>query len=77
MGQILTVILIAIVIIVIEVPSLRKKGLIRELWVFSVLLVIGVMLNVAEVLRMKIPNPLDFIAYVYKPLSDLIYGSLK
>ncbi|MFB6467807.1 hypothetical protein ACE38V_13535 [Cytobacillus sp. Hz8] len=61
----------------IEIPSLLKKKLIKELWVFSVLLLIGVGLIISQSLQLNIPNPLDWITVVFKPLNDAIFGILK
>lgn len=61
----------------IEIPSLLKKKLIKELWVFSVLLLIGVGLIISQSLQVNIPNPLDWITVVFKPLNDAIFGILK
>ncbi|MEW9669859.1 hypothetical protein [Ammoniphilus sp. 3BR4] len=60
-----------------EVPSLFKKKLRKELWVFSILLVCGTGLSIAMVLNKEIPNPLDWITALYKPFSDFLYGLLK
>lgn len=77
MWQLAMMLGISAVIALIEVPSLIRKSLKKELWVFSVLLVFGTGLSIAEVHELDIPNPLDWIAFVYKPLSDLIFGMLK
>lgn len=70
------ILLIAILIIVLEVPPLWKKKQKRELWVYSLLLLFGVGLSIAESLDLNIPNPLDWIAIIYKPLSDLVMSLL-
>lgn len=67
----------AAVILAIEVPPLLKKKLKKELAVFSVLLIFGVGLGIAQALHMKIPNPTDWLIAIYKPLSDAIFGLLK
>ncbi|KKI88447.1 hypothetical protein WQ54_31495 [Bacillus sp. SA1-12] len=74
---ILGILLVAVAIALIEVPSLLKKGFKRELWVFGILLLFGVGLSIAEGLQMNIPNPLDWIKVVYMPFSDFLYGLLK
>lgn len=61
----------------IEIPSLLKKKRIKELCVFSVLLLIGVGLSISQSLQLNIPNPLDWINVVFKPLNDAIFGILK
>ncbi|MGM0839277.1 MAG: hypothetical protein ACQEWE_01020 [Bacillota bacterium] len=72
----LGIVIVAILIIMAEVPSLLKNKAKRELWVFSVLFVIGVGLSIARGLNVSIPNPLDVLIIVYKPLSDLLTSLL-
>ncbi|MFD4931328.1 hypothetical protein ACFWMS_20820 [Peribacillus butanolivorans] len=73
-----TVILVIVAIIIaIDVPSLLRKKLKKELWIFSVLLLFGTALSIAQALNIKIPNPLDGITAIYKPLSDMIEKLLK
>ncbi|OIK08425.1 hypothetical protein BIV60_26380 [Bacillus sp. MUM 116] len=67
----------AIMMVVFEIPNLRKKKLTKELWVFSFLMLIAVGLGIAQSLGLKIPNPLNGITIVFKPLSDFIYGLLE
>ncbi|MDQ8735187.1 hypothetical protein [Paenibacillus sp. LHD-38] len=68
---------VSIAIAILEVPALRKKKWKKELWVFSVLLLIGAGLSIAQSLHVKIPNPLDWISFIYKPLSDSLTRLLK
>ncbi|MCF6409378.1 hypothetical protein [Pseudalkalibacillus salsuginis] len=77
MIAILGILLVIIVIVYIEVPSLLKKGLKKELWVFGILLLFGTGLSIAQGLQVDIPNPMDWIKFVYKPFSDILYGLLK
>jgi glucan phosphoethanolaminetransferase (alkaline phosphatase superfamily) len=70
-------VVVAVVIVIIEVPSLLKKKLKKELWVFSILLILGLGFSIAQSLDVDLPNPADWIAFVYKPFSDLIYGFLE
>ncbi|MDR0267139.1 hypothetical protein [Paenibacillus sp.] len=67
----------AAVIILIEVPRLIKKKLRKELWVFTILLIVGIGIGIAEGLHWPIPNPLDMVIAVYEPISNIIYGPLK
>ncbi|MGM0879102.1 MAG: hypothetical protein ACQEWV_31805 [Bacillota bacterium] len=77
MTVILGILLVAVVIALMEVPSLLKKGLKKELWVFGILLFFGVGLSIAQGLKIDIPNPLDWINVVYKPFSEFILGLFK
>lgn len=67
------ILLIAVTIMWLEVPPLLKKGYKKELLVFSVFLVIGVALSLAYSFGKTIPNPLDLLTFVFKPLNDFIY----
>ena len=71
------ILVIVAVIIAIDVPSLLRKKLKKELWIFSILLLFGTALSIAQALNIKIPNPLDWITAIYKPLSDMIEKLLK
>ncbi|WP_221566596.1 hypothetical protein [Alkalihalobacillus sp. TS-13] len=71
------VLLVAILITIIEVPPLWKKRQRKELWVFSVLLVFGIGLSIAVGLDLNVPNPFDWIAVIFKPLTDLMMWLLK
>jgi hypothetical protein len=71
------IVIVAILIFMAEAPSLLKNKAKRELWVFSVLFVIGVGLSITRGLNVSIPNPLDVLIIVYKPLSDLLTSLLN
>ncbi|MDF2714582.1 MAG: hypothetical protein K0R28_1507 [Paenibacillus sp.] len=62
-------------IVLIELPSWRKWSK-KEKWTFSVTLTVALTLAVAKSARAPLPNPLDWIAYLYKPFSDLVFGWL-
>ncbi|CAH0313531.1 hypothetical protein SRABI96_05108 [Peribacillus sp. Bi96] len=71
------ILVIIAAIIAIDVPPLMRKKLKKELWIFSILLLFGTALSIAQALNIKIPNPLDWITAIYKPLSDMIEKLLK
>lgn len=73
----IVIVVIALVIIMIEVPSLLKKKQKKELWAFFILLVFATGTSILHVLKINLPNPHDWIAFIYKPLSDMIYSFLK
>jgi hypothetical protein len=60
------------VIVLIEFPFLRKSGK-KEIWAFSVSLIVALALGIAKAVRVPIPNPLDWIAYVFKPVSEMVF----
>jgi len=67
----------AIIIMAIEIPTLWKKKLTKELWVFSILTLIAVGLGIAQSLHLDIPSPLNGVRIVLQPFIDYIYGLLK
>lgn len=64
------------VIILIEAPSLWKRKHIKDLWVFSSLLLLGFGLVIMRYLNLNIPNPVDGIDYVLRPLAEAIFHYL-
>ncbi|RAP75840.1 hypothetical protein [Paenibacillus montanisoli] len=59
----------------IEMPSL--KGQKKEQWVFWLLLVLGAGLGIAFALKVPIPNPLDLIAFLFKPIGYWLHNALQ
>ncbi|WP_431091076.1 hypothetical protein [Paenibacillus sp. 8b26] len=70
--NVLGILLVAVAISMFEVPYMRKKGLKKELWLFYILLFLGVGISSAKALSGFIPTPLDWIAAVYRPFSDFL-----
>ena len=60
-----------------EIPQMLKSRCYKELWTFSILLALGVVLAVLKSLNVTISNPSDWIAWVYSPVSDLMRELLK
>jgi len=73
----LGIIAIATAITLIEVPALRRNRHIKELWVFSLLLLFGTAISIAWVLHAQLPNPLDGLTIIYKPFYDILMRLLK
>jgi NhaP-type Na+/H+ or K+/H+ antiporter len=59
----------------IEIPSLTGHK--KDLWVFSLLLMLGTALGIAAALKVNIPNPLDWIAAVYQPFGNWMQSLFK
>lgn len=70
------IVLIAVFIVIIEAPNLKRTKSRKERWLFFVLLLIGVVLGVLQSFQINIPNPMNGIAFIYRPLSDVIFGWL-
>jgi len=77
MIPILGILAVGIGIALYEVPTLLNKKLKRELWVFSILLIVGIILSIMESLNMDIPNPADWSNIIFKPFSDWIFSILE
>ena len=73
MIKLIGILLVAAVILRIEVPSLLQKKSKKELVVFIVFLKIGVGLGIIQVLGKTIPNPLDLLTFIFKPLNELLF----
>jgi predicted cation transporter len=72
MWSIAFIILIAIILMVIDVPSIVRKKEIKELLFFFTFLIAGVTLNILNVLHINIPSPVSLLRIVYGPVSNWI-----
>lgn len=61
-----------IILCIVEIPNMLKNKLNKELWIFSVLLLIGTVLVILKSLNVKISNPSDWVDMVYSPITDLM-----
>ncbi|MDQ0862242.1 hypothetical protein [Bacillus sp. V2I10] len=77
MWPIIGIVMAAVIMIIIDVPSTWKKGEKKELWGFFILLFIGVMLSIVHERNVNIPNPLDLISVMYKPFGEFLLRLLK
>lgn len=75
--SILAVLAFSTVLCIVEIPKMLKQKLYREVWTFSILLVLGTVLAILKSLNVEIPNPSDFIAWVYSPLTEVMKSLLK
>ncbi|MFJ8064505.1 hypothetical protein ACIQYS_07725 [Psychrobacillus sp. NPDC096426] len=66
------ILIVAAVIVILEVPQLVKKKLIKEVAIFSVLLAFGVVLSILLAFGVTVPNPVNFLTYMLKPLNNII-----
>jgi hypothetical protein len=67
---------VAVLIAVIEISSLRKRKSKKDLWAFSLLLLLGTGLSIAQGLQADIPNPLDWMAAIFQPLGNWMKSTL-
>lgn len=77
MKYVLVILVIAIIIIFIEVPSLLERKLKRELKAFFIILFFAVILSSAKALNMNIPNPSEWLTKLYNPINNFIYAIFK
>ena len=75
--SILAVLVFSTVLCITEIPKMLKERLYTQLWTFSILLGAGTILAVLKSLDAEIPNPSDFIAWVYSPLADTMKNITK
>ena len=69
--MLLTVIIISTVLCLIEIPKMKKENQIKEIWTFSLLLALFTVLAILKCLGIDIPNPSDFIAWIYSPITGV------
>lgn len=65
--------MVAAVILRIEVPSLLQKKNKKELVVFLLFLSVGVGLAIVHGFGKPIPNPLDLLTFIFKPLNNILF----
>ncbi|NYF24412.1 hypothetical protein [Sporosarcina sp. JAI121] len=73
MLKVIGILLVAAVIWRVEVPSLLQKNYKKELVVFLLFLSIGVGLGIVQALGKPIPNPMDFLTFIFNPLNDTFF----
>lgn len=71
----LGILLLATVIVVLEVPPLLKNKLKKELIVFTILLVIGVVSSILYSFNVKFMSPVDLLSYILEPIYNLFSTS--
>lgn len=77
MWQMAVLFVITAFVAAVEIPSLHRRKLMREIWVFSPLLLLGSGLNFAYLLRIPLKNPLDWLFKWCQPVSDFILHYLQ
>lgn len=70
--KVLGVLLIVALIIAIEVPLMWRKKLIKEMWVFSFLLLLGTLFSLINALHISVDKPLSWMIFIYKPVADMV-----
>lgn len=75
--SIIAVLAFSTILCIIEIPKMQKQKLYRELYTFVVLLGLGTVLAILKSLNVEIPNPSDFIKWIYSPFTEVIKSLLK
>ncbi|MBO9607251.1 MAG: hypothetical protein J7639_14920 [Paenibacillaceae bacterium] len=60
-----------------DAPYLRKTKSRKETWLYIVIMLSGLTMTVLWILDVPLPNPVEYITALYKPLSNWLYGLLK
>lgn len=75
--SIVAVLVFAVILCFVEIPMMLKTKLYKEIWVFCILIFLGVTLAILKSLNVKIPNPADWVTAFYSPISGLMKSILK
>jgi hypothetical protein len=68
--------LTTIFIVAIGLPPLLKKKTKKGIGLFLALVLMGFGLSVAKSQHIDLPNPSDWIIFLFKPISELVFQSL-
>lgn len=74
--SIVLTLLFAVILCIIELPKMISEKLHKEIWTFSILLSFGVIIAIFKCFEVHIPNPSDWISWVYSPISNLLKNVL-
>jgi len=74
---ILSVLAFSTILSYIEIPEMLLNKLDKELKWFLTLLLMGTLLVILKALDISLPNPSEWIAYVYSPISEVLKDVLK
>lgn len=68
----ITILIVSIIIAYIIIPPLMQKGEKKSIVVFTIILTIGAILNIAISLKMNVPSPFDFITFIFMPIRKFL-----
>ena len=75
--EIAVISIIAIAVLVYELPPLIKNQWWRETAAFLILLSLGVFLAIAQALDLDIPTPVSLVEFVFSPVSAWVDNILS
>lgn len=59
-----------------EIPKMVRGSMYRDLWAFCILLALGIAITIFKCLDLPLPNPSDWVAWVFSPVSDMLKNYL-
>ncbi|MXQ52908.1 hypothetical protein [Shimazuella alba] len=60
-----------------QLPSIWKEGQKKEIILYICLISIDIVLSISLALHVDLPIISDGVIYFFKPLKDMVYGSLE
>jgi uncharacterized membrane protein YwzB len=60
-----------------QLPSIWKEGQKKEIILYICLISIDIVLSISLALHVDLPIISDGVIYLFKPLKDMVYGSLE
>lgn len=61
------IIILYIGIALFQIPQLKKEKMIREIWIFSLLMLMVTAVTVIKLNNIPLPSPLDLVTIILKP----------
>jgi hypothetical protein len=77
MDVIFPIILITTIISLLEFPKLLSRRLIKEIFLFSALIIVSVIIGILKGFQIKVLNPADWIEFVFRPMTKIIVRLLN
>lgn len=63
------IICVCVLVILIELPELRKEKFSKDSFAFGLFLLIAVTLAITLAVNLSLPTPIDWLLMVFKPLN--------
>ncbi|RAK22282.1 hypothetical protein B0I26_102274 [Anoxybacillus vitaminiphilus] len=68
--KIFLLLLATIIILFIDLPEMIQKQLKKEIIVYSLLLIAGIILSILHMLQVPLFNPTDLIVWMFRPFVE-------
>lgn len=72
--KLIGILIIATLIVSYELPKMKKKKMQKEIMVFFIFLLFATIVSTFELDNVPLPNPLEWLKYVFEPLGKFIIG---